>query len=99
MLLHLDSDAITIATQLVARFKDPQVRAESITPTLSPSTDDSWPVVLAADISTKIDISRTSLNGGSDLALTGFVEGISWDITQAERGGTTWTCDLDISTL
>lgn len=99
MLLDDDGDAQTIADGIVGRFKDPKVRAERIEPTLSPSTDDSWPIVLAADISTRLTVRRRSLNGGSMLELEGFIEGIDWDITQDDRGGTTWRPAWDLSTL
>lgn len=93
------ADTQSIADQLLGRFKDPKVRAERIelTPIASPTA--AWPVVLAADISTKIDIHRVGLNGGSELELTGFIEGIDWNITQTERGGTTWEPAWDLSTL
>lgn len=93
------TDTQSIADQLLGRFKDPKVRAERIEPAPMARPDTAWPIVLAADISTKLEIHRVGLNGGSELELTGFVEGIDWTITQTDRGGSKWEPAWDISTL
>lgn len=99
MLLVDDSDAQDIADGIIGRFKDPKVRAERIEmdPAVRPIA--AWPLVLGADVSTRLTIRRRGLNGGSMLELEGFVEGLDWDITQTEKGGTKWKPAFDISTL
>lgn len=99
MLLDDDGDAQTIADQLLGRFKDPKVRAEriEIDPAVRPAT--TWPVVLAADISTRLDIHRQGVNGGSELELTGFVEGIDWGFQFDREGQIGVSVGWDISTL
>jgi hypothetical protein len=95
----LQAETQTIADQILGRFKDPKIRAERIEPNPIADPAVAWPVVLAADISTRLDIHRVGLNGGSELELTGFVEGIDWNITQTQRGGVLWEPAWDLSSL
>lgn len=92
MLLTNDTDAETIADTLLAYYKDPKTRVQRMV--IDPSPD-SWPVVLAADLSTRLVVHRTGLNGGSMLDLNCYVEGIGWEFWLNDNdAGSRLTWDL-----
>lgn len=70
-----DTDAATLATALVARYKDPNLRLEQIS--FTPRTDPTrlWPVALSFDLSTKVTVKRRP-PGGNTISLGSYVEGV-----------------------
>ena len=91
MLHTSNAAALTLADDLKARYKDPQLRVDSFT--FIPATDPTnlWPVALGYDISQKLTVKRIPANGDT-IDLDVFLEGISHTV-----GEMSWETEFTVS--
>jgi hypothetical protein len=74
-----NADALSQASSLLARSKDPHLRFTAMTVTPLDSNT-IWPVVLAADISTLLNVVKRPKNSASTLSRPVYIEAINWTI-------------------
>ncbi len=86
-----DAAALTLAADLKARYKDPQLRVDSFT--FIPATDPTnlWPVALGYDISQKLTVKRVPATGDT-INLDVFLEGIRHTV-----GEMSWETEFTVS--
>ncbi len=86
-----DAAALTLAADLKARYKDPQLRVDSFT--FVPATDPTnlWPVALGYDISQKLTVKRVPA-AGDTIDIDVFLEGISHT-----AGEMSWETEFTVS--
>lgn len=90
-----DTDALSVATEIVTRYKDPKTRARRMR--IDPRVRNSWPIVLQRDISDRITVNQRTLLGGSALALDCHIEGVEHDIVIDPEGRHRWDVDWNLS--
>ena len=91
-MLHVaDSEALAVAENLKARYKDPQLRVDAFT--FVPATDPAnlWPVALGYDISQKLTVKRIPA-AGDTIDLDVFLEGISHNVGEMQ-----WETEFTVS--
>ncbi len=87
LLMTSDGDALSQAQYILSRYKDPVLRAKSITIYPQARPADLWPKVLGFDISTRITLRLNQASLDKDY----FIEGISHDVNaQTGTWATTW---------
>ena len=83
-----DTAAGTFAQAMLNRFKDPDLVVQSFQVEPHADPDTLYPVVLAADISTRLDV-NWSPDGGADITQDSFIESINETIYE-DRYVATW---------
>lgn len=87
-LYQTDPESADLAGWLLARFKDPLVRIDSIT--IAPYGNDAyWPLILTLGVGDRITIVRTPPGGGSAISIDALIEGVAHDFDR-ERWTTTY---------
>lgn len=92
--LHVDATASSsLASTLLARYKDPHVRVDSMT--LAPRSDPSnlWPQVLGRELSDKITVNRRP-DYGNTLSVAAYIEGVTHTVRAADRS---WVTTFNLS--
>lgn len=92
-----DVNVASIAADILARQKDPKLRAERMV--IDPTVRDTWADVLPRDISTRLVVNRQTLLGGSAMALDAFIEGVQHDITITPAESRSWRTTWNLSSL
>lgn len=76
-----DTDSLSIAQDLVARFKNPAVRVESMTVKPQRDPDNLWPLVLSLDLLDVVTVKRRPQVLGSAISQNVAIEGIAHTVT------------------
>lgn len=92
-----DVNVASIAADILARQKDPKLRAERME--IDPGVRDTWADVLPRDISTRLEVNRATILGGSAMALDAFIEGVQHDIVVTPAEDRSWRTTWQLSSL
>lgn len=89
LLVSSDSNASTIASALLARYKDPHTRFDSVTVQPYGLSNGLWAHALGREISDVIRVKRTPPGGGSAINVTCYIEAVSHSF-DPNGWSTTW---------
>lgn len=89
-LLATDTECNDAANYLLTRYKEPQIRPETVTFEAT-SDDPLWEQLLTREIGDRVTVNRRPPGGGSMLSKEALIEAISVSVTLHESWTTTWT--------